>query len=350
MPRTQAIASLAQSIGDGDVKSLLEQTDKLINNGLSADTLIASLTDHLRNLLILRTCGLKSNLVEVAGMSVEELNEQAQKFEATTLTQDIVVLEELRRTMRSSQAGRALIDAALVRLALAEQFVSVAELLDRADSGAAAPTQKKKSEPLTPSPQRGEGRGEGRSAANPSGAKTSSVASTSVAPGPRALAPHSNPLPSGESESDEDALPAVGKVWEDDAGPSLSEMLKAREASAEPAEAAVEPGESNVEAVSSSNLPDVWNRLIDALSQKGPSLPALLSGAKLVGIDSTHATLKYPRDHESVVRMLERNGKKDTIRDVLCGLISQNVGLKFEYDDARPPWPKRRQNRPRRRG
>src|SRR5262249_39121048 len=57
LPKSQLVFNLAQSIGSGDVKSTLRQTDSLLASGLSPDTLLSSLVDHLRNLLILRTCG-----------------------------------------------------------------------------------------------------------------------------------------------------------------------------------------------------------------------------------------------------------------------------------------------------
>jgi len=109
----------------------LAQSSEMIARGLSPDSLIASLVDHLRNLLVLRTCGADSELVEVPGLSVKELAAQAERFDAVQLTQDITILEELRRHMRQSQSGRALLDATLVRLTLAEQFTPVAEILAR---------------------------------------------------------------------------------------------------------------------------------------------------------------------------------------------------------------------------
>src|SRR3954467_4094822 len=117
MPRAQAIFELVQSIGTGDVKECLQQSSSLISGGLSADTLIASLVDHLRNLLVLRTCGRDSDLVEMPGIAMDDLDAQAQRFDPIVLSQDIAILEELRRSLRSSQAGRALLDATLVRLA-----------------------------------------------------------------------------------------------------------------------------------------------------------------------------------------------------------------------------------------
>ncbi|HTW96023.1 MAG TPA: DNA polymerase III subunit gamma/tau [Tepidisphaeraceae bacterium] len=144
LPRVQVIFDLAQTIGQGDVKEGLLKTDEILNSGMSADTLIASLSDHLRNLLILRTCGVESGLVEVPGLAIGDLKKQADQFDATVLAQDIAILEELRRQMRQSMASRALLDATLVRLAMAGQFMAIGELLSQVSGGSAAAGQKKK--------------------------------------------------------------------------------------------------------------------------------------------------------------------------------------------------------------
>src|SRR5256885_1877485 len=118
LPKSQLIFDLAAAIGAGDTKSALSQANAIINNGLSVDSLVASLIDHLRNLLVLRTCGPDSQLVEVPGLALKDLTKQAEQFDAGALSQDIVILEELRRHIRQSQAGRALLDATLVRMSL----------------------------------------------------------------------------------------------------------------------------------------------------------------------------------------------------------------------------------------
>jgi len=144
LPRTQIIFDLAQAIGEGDVKEALTRADKIVTGGLSTDTLIASLVDHLRNLLVLRTCGPDSKLVEVPGLALKDLQQQAEKFDPIVLSQDIAILEELRRQVRTSQAGRALLDATLVRLALAEQFNQIGDLLAGGAPAAAGSAVKKK--------------------------------------------------------------------------------------------------------------------------------------------------------------------------------------------------------------
>src|SRR5687767_5477448 len=71
LPKSQLLFDLAQSVGEGDVKSVLKQADAMVNGGLSVDSLIAALIEHLRNLLVLRTCGPDEELVEVPGLGLD---------------------------------------------------------------------------------------------------------------------------------------------------------------------------------------------------------------------------------------------------------------------------------------
>ena len=358
LPKSQLVFDLAQALGEADVKQTLSRADAMITGGLAPDTLIASLVDHLRNLLILRTCGPDSNLVEVPGLSPKDLATQASHFDPIVLSQDIAVLEELRRSLRTSQAGRALLDATLVRLALAEQFNDIGELLSGSVDGAAGAGQKKKSDELTPSPrysgERAGERGEVRektSHGTPAAPASSGESNDDRHGTPPAPLP--NPLPGyGEREpepaasaatvdDDDDALPAVGKVW-DASGPSLSELLKQRrqstpatvEPQATPQPAAPQAEASNVSAVNVSDLPAVWQKLLDALAERGPMFQSLLINGRLTGIADGQATIRYDKRHETFVKMLERNGKKDAVRDALTQVTGEAVGVRFEIDEA----------------
>ena len=323
LPKSELVLELAQAIGEGDVKSVLTRADAIISGGLSLDGLVASLIDHLRNLLILKACGPDSNLVEVPGVNQKELLAQAEQFDAAVLSQDITILEELRRQARQSGAGRALLDATLVRLALAEQFASIGELLSRVDGAAttAAPAQqKKKPEPVTePAPA--------------AVVTAPAPAAVVTAPAPAAVAP-SAPA----SDDDDDDLPRPGKVW-DNSGPSLSELLKQQRSAAPATTTPPEPvagpaaGESNIEAVNAHDLPAVWQSLLDLLAEKGPGLPGLLSHGRFIGVDEQNrAVIRYAKQHETFVKMFERNGKKDQVREAFSKVLKQNVGIAFDLD------------------
>jgi DNA polymerase III subunit gamma/tau len=148
LPRAQLIGQLAESIGSGDAKGILQQADEMIRAGLSPDALIVALADHLRNLLVIRTCGMDSELLDLPGAPDRNLTTQAEKFEVITLAQDIAILEELRRNLRQNQTGRAMLDATLVRLALAEQFASIGQMLAGNALPAANPVKKKPQAPV----------------------------------------------------------------------------------------------------------------------------------------------------------------------------------------------------------
>src|SRR5207302_2821715 len=123
-----------------------------------------------------------------------------------------------------------------------------------------------------------------------------------------------------------------GKVWE---GPSLKELLKQQHqqhstSAAAPAPASPEAAPSNVEPVSPDDLPRAWKALLTVLAKHGPGLHGLLSHGRLVAIDDGRAVIRYGRQHETFVKMLEKNGKKEIVRDAMSQVLSQPIGVKFE--------------------
>ena len=330
LPKTELLFDLAQAIGEGDVKSALKQADAIVAGGLSVDSLLAALVDHLRNLLVLRTCGPDEELVEVPGLPLADLAKQAERFDPAALTQDITILEELRRNVRQSQAGRALLDATLVRMALADQFASIGQLLSRLDGGTV--------------PARAAARPPGAGVAPklplqspaqaPAQKKNGDVEATVSPPEP----PPPGHSPEVEAADDDDALPAVGRVWEGPA-PSLGAILKQHAAKASPPPAKPMPApqgaaDSNVEPVSPSDLPGVWKALLTLLSQHGPGLHSLVRHGRLVAIEDGRAVIRYGSQHETFVKMLDRNGKKDLVRDAITRVLRQSIGVRFEVDAA----------------
>jgi len=371
LPKSQLLFDLADAVGRGDVKATLGQADAMITNGLSPDSLIASLVDHLRNLLILNTCGPDSGLVEVPGMPLKNLVAQAGQFDAVALSQDVAILEELRRQMRTSQAGRALLDATLVRLALSEQFASISDLLNGrggSNGQAVPPAQKKNAEPVTPTraaprPQSfasiddpppavrqapvsetsgADPQGERRpppdatprlAAQAPAPASAAVVADAPAAVAPSIAAPAPVPTALTASSLDDidvgDDLPGVGKVWE---GPSMS-LGAAFKSANNAAPAPRRPAEpSNVEAVDVGDLPAKWQALLAIIAKAGPSLQGLLSAGRLVQVDdaTNQAVVQFSPAHEISVKLLDRNGKKEQVTAALTEVFGRPTGVRFE--------------------
>ena len=99
-------------------------------------------------------------------------------------------------------------------------------------------------------------------------------------------------------------------------------------------EAIVQPKpDPNVESVEPTDLPRTWQRLLDILSKKGPGIPSILSHGELKSIDGGKATIQF--SSPTFAAMLDRNGKKEVIRDELSKLLEQPVGVAIEVNEAR---------------
>lgn len=347
LPKSQLLFDLADAIASGDVKSVLAQGNAMVQGGLSVDSLIVALVDHLRNLLILRTCGPDSTLVEVPGLALKDLAAQADRFDAGALGQDITILEELRRTLRQSQAGRALLDATLVRLTLADQFASIGDLLSRLNGGGGsarpaapgrtAPPRQPASPAVPPAQKKNLEAGVGDiqpTASNGEAAVSVPVERAPAVPNPERPAPD---MADSAPNDDDDSLPAVGKVW---SGPSesLSSLMAKHRAAAPPTveTAPVVPvkpaAEADVEAVDPNNLPAVWQKMLTLLASQGPMVHSMIAQGQLIGISEGRVVIRYGTQQETFVRMWEKNGKKELIREAASKALNQNVGVRFEID------------------
>ena len=316
LPRAQVVFNLVGSMGAGDVKQTLTQASEILAAGLSTDAMLGALTDHLRNLLILRTCGPDSNLVEAPGLALSDLTAQADQFDPAALTQDITILEELRRNARHSQAARALIDATLVRLTLADQFSNIGELIARLDG-----------EPAPPRPA--------RTTSTPPAANFAAQKKNDppVVTPPPAPVPVAEVFPTAPAEDEDDDLPRPGKVWET-SGPSLGELLKA-EAAKNAAPAPVPAALPSADDLDTSDLGHVWHRLHTALAEShGPMLQSLLINGRLASINDGLAIVHYAAEHDSQVRLLGKNNRSDLVRQKLTELLGRSIGVKFEINGS----------------
>ena len=131
-PRSERILEIAEQIGRGELGRVLVLVDKILTEGLAPEQLAEALQEHFRDLLVVRNCGQDTELVDMEDATVRgRLAEQARMFDDATLVYNITVMEELRRSVRSSGSGRPLLEAALVRLTASERFSDTKVLLEQ---------------------------------------------------------------------------------------------------------------------------------------------------------------------------------------------------------------------------
>ncbi len=139
LPAQDLIVSLVDAMARGDVAGALQRTSELLDRGIAQDQLVDVLIDHLRQLMLLSACGAQSELVELAQEARDAAAKQAQMFDVSALVYMIALCENLQRAGKVSSTPRALLDATIVRLALAEKMADVTTLL-----AGGAQAQKKK--------------------------------------------------------------------------------------------------------------------------------------------------------------------------------------------------------------
>jgi len=130
IPDQQLIAELVDAIAAGDPGKSLQHSATLLDKGISQEQLLEVLISHLRQLMLINTCGQESPLVELSDDARAHAAKQAEQFDPAALTYMIVLCENVHQATRRSSSPRALLDAAIVRMALAEKMADVSSLLE----------------------------------------------------------------------------------------------------------------------------------------------------------------------------------------------------------------------------
>ncbi|MEM7621940.1 MAG: DNA polymerase III subunit gamma/tau [Planctomycetota bacterium] len=129
LPPREVLGELIAACTEGDPKTVLTRASMLLSQGVSAETVIESLLDRLRDLMIIAACGAETDLVELSDEARKADAALASRFDAAGLVHMIALCESVQRAMKTSSVPRALFDALMVRLAMTEHLADVAGLV-----------------------------------------------------------------------------------------------------------------------------------------------------------------------------------------------------------------------------
>ncbi len=133
LPDRQMMFQLVEAMHSGDVAATLKRADELMKRSISQDQFTQTLIEHLRQLMLIAACGAETELVDLDETSRQQMAGQASHTDVPAVVHAIAMLENVQRSARGSSVPRALLDAALARLALSEQFADVAALVATAE-------------------------------------------------------------------------------------------------------------------------------------------------------------------------------------------------------------------------
>jgi DNA polymerase-3 subunit gamma/tau len=129
LPPAEQVIGLIDALAAGDIGQTLIQTAGLIDGGIAVEQFFDVLIDRFRTLMLIAACGKDSQLVELAEDARQQAAQQAAHFDAAGVVHMIALCENVQRTCKLSSNPRALLDAAMVRLALAEKMADVSAVL-----------------------------------------------------------------------------------------------------------------------------------------------------------------------------------------------------------------------------
>ncbi len=129
LPPQEMVVSLVDALAAGDVAESLNRSAALLDQGIAQDQFLEVLIERLRQLLLISACGPQSELIELSEDAKAIATAQGAKFDAAGLVHMIALCENLQRAGKSSSNPRALLDATIVRLALAEKMADVTAIL-----------------------------------------------------------------------------------------------------------------------------------------------------------------------------------------------------------------------------
>ena len=153
-PSREKIYALVEKIGMCDAAETLVCLDGLLNSGMSCIGVLDSLIEAVRDLMVLKaSAGGNQSLVILTRSEKEMLSKIAESFDIPSLVHNVTMLEKLRWPVKNSDNPRALCEAALLRLALNEHFMSIPQLLACGNSARPAPAELKKNIPIISTPR-----------------------------------------------------------------------------------------------------------------------------------------------------------------------------------------------------
>jgi DNA polymerase-3 subunit gamma/tau len=277
---SEKIYELLEKIGTADAAGTLQCTDELLNSGLNCTGLLDAIIQSLRDMMILKAA--QSSLVNLTEAEKKRLSQIAENFDIPSLIYNIAIFEKLRWPLKNSDNPRALLEAALLRVALAEQFMSIPDLLSEKKTGSRPAEGLKKNPPITHRTQ-----SQGLLTENTEHRTQNTVPGT----------------PYGEHRTQ-------------------NSELRTQVSEAKPQEPVVE-GVSNIE-----QLKENWGKIVESITNT--RIAELLKKATPLKFAGNLLTLGFGASEEFTMKLCQSNGRAETIGQVLSQATGAKLKVSFE--------------------
>lgn len=147
------LSEMVRAIQAGDAQRVLEQVDQLAGEGQDLTTFCGELMRYVRNLMIARSCGAGSLLLQIPDSERSALEQLAKSLSEEALTRFFQILLRAQNEMRYALQPRFHLELALIKLAHAPKLASLETLLsavEKQQSGVSGPARSGGTGPAAP--------------------------------------------------------------------------------------------------------------------------------------------------------------------------------------------------------
>jgi DNA polymerase-3 subunit gamma/tau len=270
------ILKLSHAVLAGEISMALTQLDELARGGKDLGRLLGDLLNHFRNLLIYQVSKGDLNLLEVSEAEVSALKEQAALAGTDAFTRILEVLADAELRLRDAASKKILLEVSLLRAIEARSALSLDAVLK----------------------QLNQLRGQGHPVAADMSSRQTSAPATPVSFSQK-------PAP-------------VAKI--------------------EPPPAHVGSHPPPVAAVPTSNLPELWSRLVDAVGRVSPFTRGYLIDAHPVSFEKNILIIGFDPEFEDHLGLVDNARNHTLLATKLAELGHANAMIKFIKAEAPAGW------------
>ena len=113
---TSVFGSLLKSICSQDVSGVIHLVDEIVMQGRDLAQFVVDFTWYLRNILMVQSSGVLTDLVEASAERLEVMRQEASAIDASVLMRYIRIFSDLSGQVRYSTQKRVLVEVALIKL------------------------------------------------------------------------------------------------------------------------------------------------------------------------------------------------------------------------------------------
>jgi DNA polymerase-3 subunit gamma/tau len=190
------LREMTEAIHAADARRVLELVNQLAAEGYELAHFCGEYTRHLRNLMVAKSCGLESPLLQVPNDERQGLAELAQLFSEEDLARFFQILLRTEGELRYSLEPRFHLEMGLMKLAHARRLASLESLL--ADLGASGPAGKQEGAASRATAVPSPGPSASVKAQGPPGSQPLAIQSAERQPATAAKLPAGGPTPVAE--------------------------------------------------------------------------------------------------------------------------------------------------------